>query len=503
MMKRKKEQEPEEQETKGKIERKIVIGLVTNTEYTREVLKCCDPTKFLEAQTAKLLAGWCVEYFRKYDRSPNRDIEGIYFEKLREGLATETGDEIEKDILPSLNEEYEQEVINEYLVDQTIKYFQHRQAEILHTQQGDALEGTHETEEYYKLQIGFEPIHRDISDDGLLNITNLYTQEMKPVEWLIKDLIPKGMTIFGGKSKTGKSYLITNIVSALAQRRWMFEEDSATAYHGPQGEILYLALEDSERRIQKRLRDIDPDPDLAALKRYLQIRIKWPMLYPSGIIAIREWAAAQKNPVLVVIDVIAKVWNKSAKTSGGGLYAEEYSMFGPLADLARDCNMSVIVVTHTTKSKESDVFDEILGGAGTAGPADSLMVLSKVTGVGNKKKRMLAIRGKDIDDTHLQFIVEQEGAQWTCEGESDEVRMTEERESVYNYLNLKGATSYMDIQQAAKDGSIEVSPRSINTILRKMVGDGTLEQTKKYGPYDISSTKRADQGIAKRMKRTK
>jgi len=128
-------------------------------------------------------------------------------------------------------------------------------------------------------------------------------------------------------------------------------------------------------------------------------------------------------------------------------------------------------------------FRPAMGGAGTQGPADNLMVLSRHPS--NSNQRILAIRGKDMDDKRLLFEVFNEGADWQCEGEVEEVQKTNERQAIVDYLGLEGM-SFKDIQQAAKDEDIDVSPNSVNTMLRKMVEEGTLTQNQVYGKYSVA-----------------
>ncbi len=76
------------------IERRIIIGLVTSTNYIRQIENIWD-TQLLESSTARMLAGWVWEYYGKYHKAPNREIENIYYQKLKEGLNKEIGEEIE------------------------------------------------------------------------------------------------------------------------------------------------------------------------------------------------------------------------------------------------------------------------------------------------------------------------------------------------------------------------------------------------------------------------
>lgn len=108
------------------IERRIIIGLITSTAFLQLIRSVWD-TKLLDSQMAKRLASWCIEYYDKYSKAPGKDIEGIYYQKLKEGLPEEIAEEIEQDILPKLSQEYEQEKFNlDYLLDQTRTYLKEK-----------------------------------------------------------------------------------------------------------------------------------------------------------------------------------------------------------------------------------------------------------------------------------------------------------------------------------------------------------------------------------------
>lgn len=469
----------------GDIEQRIIIGMITNNEYMKEITKIDNPVQYLESSTARIIGNWCVEYFKKYNKIIGRDMDGMFFERMTAGkLNKDLAEELEEEILPQLSDKSVNEPMSKFLLDQTVSYFQHRQATIFNENLEVAL-ANRDMNEFGRLRETFKPISLE-SNNGQLKTSDIYNKEYGEMDWLIKDLLPKGLTVFAGKSKTGKSYLMLNIMMKLAQNDWMFADTSASGFHGKRGHILYLALEDTERRLAIRMRGINADPKVRVLDKYLELRLTWPKFFNGGLSKIEQWIQEKTKPILIVIDVIERIAPKSSKTSAGRYYSEEYGIFGPISDLAHKYNTSIIVITHSTKNKASDVFDEILGGAGTAGPADNLMVLAKDPKDPNN--RVLSIRGKDIDEKQLLFEVTGEGAEWFCLGDTWENRMTEERQSIYDYLEENGAMSYTEIEQAARDGLINVSVSSVKLILRKMRNDGKLEQKQLRGKYDIKGS---------------
>src|SRR5919107_1445792 len=87
----------------------------------------------------------------------------------------------------------------------------------------------------------------------------LRDKEFPPVSWAIPDILPAGVTLFGGRGKMGKSWLAFSLCIAVATGGYALGK---MAVEG--GQSLYLSLEDPERRLHKRiLRLVSKDTDLA------------------------------------------------------------------------------------------------------------------------------------------------------------------------------------------------------------------------------------------------
>ncbi|MDV2503805.1 MAG: AAA family ATPase [bacterium] len=483
------------------IEREIIIGLLANDDFIDRISKVYT-TDCLASGTAKTLASWCLDHFNKYGKAPGRDIEGIYMQKLQEGLPKDRAEDIEN-ILQGLSDEYDRdrEQFNaDFLFDRTIKHFQDQQARVLLEQQWEAI-NSGDFDEFYALTSAFKPVAlSDLFEDESISAGELYDMEITGPRWLVEDLIPAGLTIMGGRSKVGKSYFTLNLAMSLAQGKKMFGEGGTDGFRGQRSPVLYLSLEDTKERFTKRMREIDPEPDLELLDKNLSPKFQWDKLRRGGLKKIEEWVKATKGRnKLVVIDTLAKVWDKKSTTGGGGLYAEEYSIYGGLADLAHKHGTSILLITHTTKGKAQDVFDEILGGAGTQAPADNLIVLANDQG-GRKR---FSIRGKDIEEKHLAFETSGGPANWVCLGEAAEAQKTAERQELYDLLAEEGPMELQDIKREVKERGLGISPNSVATVLRKMLDDGVLEQPKKYGPYAIAGTQAKVAASKITMRRTK
>jgi len=142
----------------GYMERRIVIGLITCTEYCKQVESFLN-ISWLQASAARLVATWVLDYYRNYGTAPKSEMEAIYSEKINEHIDEETAKWVEE-ILESLSEESQEEDINvEYLLDQTEKYLERRQIQE-QTEQAQAEIDSGNQEEARKLLESYKPVQR-------------------------------------------------------------------------------------------------------------------------------------------------------------------------------------------------------------------------------------------------------------------------------------------------------------------------------------------------------
>jgi hypothetical protein len=79
-------------------------------------------------------------------------------------------------------------------------------------------------------------------------------QVIPPLQWVVPNIIPEGYSLLVGAPKIGKSWLSMSIALAVATGGFMFGK----IYCGRPRPVLLLALEDSDRRLQSRIRALTP-----------------------------------------------------------------------------------------------------------------------------------------------------------------------------------------------------------------------------------------------------
>ncbi len=140
---------------------------------------------------------------------------------------------------------------------------------------------------------------------GRLNATALLAKTLPTIEHIVPGYIQPGLSIVAGKPKTGKSWLSLGLAVAVATGGLALGNVPVK-----QGSVLYLALEDNERRLQQRLRQILQDQEVALDNLYLETEC--PRLDAGGAEAIREWVDATVDARMVIVDVFTKIGRSAA-----------------------------------------------------------------------------------------------------------------------------------------------------------------------------------------------
>ena len=213
------------QDWDGSIERRIVIGLIVSTEYIRKVSKVWNPDYIL-SEAALRISEWCFEYFQKYNEAPGYEIEAIVDSKAKE-VDKDTLEEIDQDILPSLEDEYTREgkfnVV--YLIDQTVSYFRYRNIK-LHTEDLEALAADGNAAAAQDLALAFKSLPVDErdgvllgSEESLLRLERAFSQEIRRVieypgslgRMWNDQLIREGFISLMASEKRGKSWMLLDM----------------------------------------------------------------------------------------------------------------------------------------------------------------------------------------------------------------------------------------------------------------------------------------------------
>lgn len=233
----------------------------------------------------------------------------------------------------------------------------------------------------------------------------LQTKTFTPPKEIIRPYRPEGLSILAGRPKKGKSWAALSesiAVSSGGLALGMFETTA--------GEVLYLALEDSEPRMQSRMRTLHGDNPWPTRLHFAHT---WPRLDHGGLDALRRWLQTHPGAAMVIADTFTRI--RPPKGKDADSYQADSEATAALQRLALDFHVSIVLVLHQRKAAADDIFDSISGTLGLTGSADVISVLTRE----NKSDQgKLHLTGRDIEERTLAMTFS--GGRWTCTGEADD-----------------------------------------------------------------------------------
>lgn len=286
------------------------------------------------------------------------------------------------------------------------------------------------------------------------SIVDLMSTEFSALSWIVDDLIPEGTILLAGKPKSGKSWLILNVMTAAKLRLQLLHRNVAPV------DGLYLALEDTPRRMQTRMKTLLLDcgnrvADLAGF----EYRCDWPR-GAEGAQLLDEYLAAHPNCRIAAVDVLAKIRPVGDRR---GAYEQDYEAIAAWKAVADARRITLVIVHHTRKAEADDVFDEVSGTLAINGVVDQIIVLKRLPA--NPKQATLHMRGRDLPDDH-ELGVELRCGWWHLIGRAADVAASDARREVLEVLRDSDAPmTTTDLMKATG----KRSRPSFSRLLSKMV----------------------------------
>lgn len=261
----------------------------------------------------------------------------------------------------------------------------------------------------------------------------LYQLEDTPQSWTVPDKIPTGLIVWGGRPKLGKSYFWKQVSCAVGSGGKVFGIDV------PRGKVLYLALEDSARRLKKNLLEMNIPPDCD-----ITFMLQWPPLQGKGIDRLAAEIEAN-GYTLVVIDTFAR--------SIPGLDQDKAEVVGAvIARLQRLTNLhnnTIVLIDHTRKpsAMAADPVDDIISSTSKTANPDAIYAMYREQG---KPGVTLKGRGRDIEEVDMRMIWDRLTFSWQSQGDSSEFEMTQCRGDILAALEELGKVQATTIARAVK-----------------------------------------------------
>jgi len=269
-----------------------------------------------------------------------------------------------------------------------------------------------------------------------IDMQKLRTEDIPPLQFAIKPILPEGLTLFCGRAKSMKSWTML-LISYAVQNGLKFLDHTTI-----QGNCLYLGLEDSKRRLKDRekklkLNNLTP-PTVDVEAPYLDMGLEE---------SLQTWIDSVPNPRLICIDTLARVKSRTGYNKAGTAYDHDNETLRNIQKLAIKNGVSIVLVSHLNKAPQDYAFDKITGSTGLQGICDAMWLVER--GEHGAQSTFIG-RGRDIHDFEYAMNWDEKTWRYDWVGNLQEVNLNDNRKEVLDA-----------IRELQKSGMLEIRPRDI------------------------------------------
>lgn len=296
------------------------------------------------------------------------------------------------------------------------------------------------------------------------SLATLQSRTFKEQKWAIRDVLPVGCHLLAARPKMRKTFLALQLGLAIAQGTKFL------GWNCEQGDVLFLGLEDNERRIRSRIKLLTmfdfTQPDLSGFrywtggvdisptgKEFISNPEEAERAYAAfpkgtdGVDALDKFLDTFPKTKLIVIDTYARFRESS---NNRDVYQRDYDQMMPITSLAARREVCILVVHHEKKglasSDSGDFMEDVSGTSGITGAVDGIISIKGRRGSSQEgEERKLMMTGRDMPrdlDIDMKFDAQRGG--WLTAARQDvqsAVLTLLTRHSLLNQQEIKGLLS--------------------------------------------------------------
>jgi len=230
-----------------------------------------------------------------------------------------------------------------------------------------------------------------------------------------------------------------------------------------QGEVLYLALEDTQRRLNGRIKAVLQG---ITAPPALQFTTEWKRADSGGLEDLEIWLQKYPNARLVLIDTLQKV--RGTRKRDAGVYEDDYRVIAEFKKLSDKYTVPFLMVHHLNKMGNDDPLMAVSGTAGITGSADTILVLSREA---SDKNAILYVRGRDVNESEAAIQFDNETGKWLRLGKAQDWRISEERRLIIKVLIDEGPMHPKEVAHI-----LGKTMNNIRVTLHRMCKDGEINK---------------------------
>ena len=288
------------------------------------------------------------------------------------------------------------------------------------------------------------------------------------IQWVVPEIIPEGLTKIDGGPKVGKSWLALHLATAVSSGGYFMGSIKVD-----QREVLYLALEDGERRLKNRLLK---QGGIGNDQFFIETATTW----KGGISTLTAYLKEYPSTGVVIVDTLFMF----SPIQDTNKYSDTYTAISAIQRIATEKDIPIVLIHHTRKGAKGDIgegwADEGMGSQGINGACDTIILLKKPDG---KDEGTMRIKGRDVEERCINVVFDRDICTWRITGEGEIVKTdTQARAEIISLLEKAGPEGMRlnDISVTLSKGNTAIS-----NVLKTLQNMGRIKKVA-YGKYSLS-----------------
>lgn len=283
-----------------------------------------------------------------------------------------------------------------------------------------------------------------------------------------------------GGPKKGKSWLAYQFAIAIATG------GEVLGRRALRGDVLYLALEDGERRAQDRIRIVLSHVGQDRLPRdAAQLEIGFNAERGEALVdQVEAFLVRRPGTRLVIVDTLQKI--RPASNGRRGAYELDVEDIGRVQAITqRHPGLAILAVHHDRKEAVADFLDAASGTHGITGSVDTGLLLRRDR---HESQGMLEVTGRDVREDMLYLAYDEKSPYWSIDPAGG---LSEQQREAFDFIRRNGPSTPSEVGDA-----LGIDRRNAGKQLGKLV-DRRILATKggKYSlPFPMPSSRGMDDG---------
>lgn len=289
--------------------------------------------------------------------------------------------------------------------------------------------------------------------------SELMREEFPAPKWAVPGLLCEGINLFAGAPKLGKSWLALGVAASIANG-----DPALGCIEVERGPVLYCALEDTGRRLQRRRKQMLAAGGRAAAP-LLTLETACPTMPNGGDAVIVDWIEDNPGARLIIIDTFEKMRGRGA--AGESAYTADYAAAGRFKVIADNYSVPILLIHHVRKQSAEDWQDLVSGTNGLTGAADATLVLQRSRG---QADGVLHVTGRDVEENDYAMSFDARSGAWTkLDGPAADYEMGDTRSLIARLVREYPGSKPADIAKA-----LDIEPANVRKTLTRMADKGQV-----------------------------